>query len=62
MEVVDLVKPITKYAVLLKNKNDIKYELQKMLYFAKEGRPAQFSWICQMIYKDRNKSKKIKII
>ena len=39
MEVVDLVKPITKYAVLLKNKNDIKYELQKMLYFAKEGRP-----------------------
>ena len=39
MEVVDLVKPITKYAVLLKNKNNIKYELEKMLYFAKEGRP-----------------------
>lgn len=39
MEVVDIVKPITKYAVLLKDKNMIKYELQKMLYFAKEGRP-----------------------
>ena len=39
MEVVDLVKPITKYAVLLKNKNFIRYELEKMLYFAKEGRP-----------------------
>ena len=31
-EVVDLVKPITKYAVLLKDKNMIKYELEKMLY------------------------------
>jgi acetolactate synthase I/II/III large subunit len=39
MEVVDLVKPITKYAVLLKDKNLIRYELEKMLYFAKEGRP-----------------------
>ena len=39
MEVVDLVKPITKYAVLLKNKNMIRYELEKMLYYAKEGRP-----------------------
>jgi acetolactate synthase-1/2/3 large subunit len=39
MEVVDLVKPITKYAVLLKDKNKIRYELEKMLYFSKEGRP-----------------------
>ncbi len=39
MEVVDLVKPITKYAVLLKDKNLIRYELEKMLYYAKEGRP-----------------------
>ncbi|MDC0354205.1 thiamine pyrophosphate-binding protein [Candidatus Pelagibacter sp.] len=39
MEVVDLVKPITKYAVLLKDKNNIRYELEKMLHFAKEGRP-----------------------
>ena len=34
MEVVDLVKPITKYAVLLKDKNMIKYELEKMLYLS----------------------------
>ena len=39
MEVVDLVKPITKYAVLLKDKNKIRYELEKMLFCAKEGRP-----------------------
>ena len=38
MEVVNLVKPITKYAVLLKNKNKIRYELEKMLYLSKEGR------------------------
>jgi acetolactate synthase-1/2/3 large subunit len=39
MEVVDLVKPITKYAVLLKDKNKIRYELEKMLYYSREGRP-----------------------
>ena len=39
MEVVDLVKHITKYAVLLKDKNQIRYELEKMLHFSKEGRP-----------------------
>ncbi|MDC0533562.1 thiamine pyrophosphate-binding protein [Candidatus Pelagibacter sp.] len=39
MEVVDLIKPITKYAVLLKDKNDIRYELEKMLYISKDGRP-----------------------
>lgn len=38
MEVVDIVKPITKYATLLKDKNMIRYELEKMLYYAKEGR------------------------
>ena len=39
MEVVDLIKPITKYAILLKDKNDIRYELEKMLYISKDGRP-----------------------
>lgn len=38
MEVVDLVKPITKYATLVKNVNDIKYELDKAIYIANEGR------------------------
>ena len=39
MEVVDLVKPVTKYAVLLKNKNMIRYELEKLVYIATTGRP-----------------------
>lgn len=39
MEVVDLVKPVTKYAVLLKNKNMIRYELEKLIYIATSGRP-----------------------
>ncbi len=39
MEVVDLVSPITKYAVLLRDKNKIRYELEKMYYISKSGRP-----------------------
>ena len=39
MEVVDIVNPLTKYAVLLKDPNKIKYELEKMLYVAVSGRP-----------------------
>ena len=39
MEVVDIVKPITKYATLLKNPNRVKYELQKLVYYSKQGRP-----------------------
>ena len=39
MEVVDIVKPLTKYAVLLKKSTDIRYELEKMLYICKSGRP-----------------------
>ena len=38
MEVVDIVKPLTKYAVLLKDANKIKYELEKLIYYSKEGR------------------------
>ena len=33
------VKPITKYAVMIKDKNDIKYELDKAFYLATSGRP-----------------------
>ena len=39
MEVVDIVKPLSKYAVLLKDPKMIKYELEKLIYYAKEGRP-----------------------
>ncbi|WP_072679789.1 thiamine pyrophosphate-binding protein [Arcobacter sp. LA11] len=39
INIIDLVKPITKYAVLISDKNTIKYHLEKALYLAKEGRP-----------------------
>jgi len=39
INIVDLVKPITKYAVMITNKNSIKYHLQKAVYEAKSGRP-----------------------
>lgn len=38
-DVVAIVKPITKYAVLITDALDIKYELEKALYLAKSGRP-----------------------
>ena len=39
MDVVGIVKPITKYAVLLKDPKRIRYELEKLLYMATEGNP-----------------------
>ena len=38
MEVVNVVKPITKYAVLLDNPEKIRYELEKAVYLATTGR------------------------
>ena len=38
MDIVSIVKPITKYAVLLKNPEDIRYELEKAYYLATNGR------------------------
>ncbi len=38
INIVDLVKPITKYAVMITDKNSIKYHLQKAVYLAKSGR------------------------
>lgn len=38
MEVVNVVKPITKYAVLLDNPERIRYELEKAVYMATSGR------------------------
>ena len=37
--IVDIVKPITKYAVLVDNKEKIKYEFDKAFHYAREGRP-----------------------
>lgn len=39
VNIIDLVKPITKYAVMITDKNSIKYHLQKAVYEAKNGRP-----------------------
>lgn len=37
-DIVSIVRPITKYATMLTNKNDIAYELDKALYLATSGR------------------------
>lgn len=36
--IVDTVKPLTKYSVMVKNVKDIRYEVEKAIYIAKEGR------------------------
>lgn len=38
-EIVDIVKPITKYAKQITNAEEIRYELEKATYIAKSGRP-----------------------
>lgn len=38
MDVISVTNPITKYAKLLDNAEDIRYELEKAVYFAMEGR------------------------
>ncbi len=44
INIIDIVKPITKYAVMIKRKNEIKYHLEKAFYIAKTGRPGPV-WI-----------------
>ncbi|PIT88155.1 MAG: hypothetical protein COU29_04050 [Candidatus Magasanikbacteria bacterium CG10_big_fil_rev_8_21_14_0_10_36_32] len=39
LNVIDIVKPITKYAVTVENENEIKYYLEKAIYLATHGRP-----------------------
>ena len=38
-DIVDMVKPITKYAVLVSDAHNIRYELEKAVYLARSGRP-----------------------
>lgn len=38
-DIVDMVKPITKYAVLVSDAANIRYELEKAVFIAKTGRP-----------------------
>ena len=42
--IIDLIKPITKYSVMVKNKNDIKYHLDKAYYETSKDRPGPV-WI-----------------
>lgn len=39
LPIVDIVRPITKYAVMVKKPEEIKYHLGKAIYLAKSGRP-----------------------
>ena len=39
VNIVDIVRPVTKYAVMITDKNSIKFHLQKAVYEAKHGRP-----------------------
>ena len=39
INIVDIVRPITKYAVLIDDPNSIRYHFDKALYLAKHGRP-----------------------
>ncbi|WP_297943181.1 thiamine pyrophosphate-binding protein [uncultured Campylobacter sp.] len=39
VNIIDIVRPITKYAVMITDKNSIKFHLQKAIYEAKHGRP-----------------------
>jgi len=38
-DIVSIVKPITKYAKMITDKNDVRYELERAIHMAKEGRP-----------------------
>lgn len=38
-DIVSMVKPVTKYAVLVEKAEDLRYELEKAVHIAREGRP-----------------------
>ena len=44
INITDLVRPITKYAVIVTDKRNIKYHLKKAVYLARSGRPGPV-WI-----------------
>jgi acetolactate synthase-1/2/3 large subunit len=53
-DIVAMVKPITKYAVLVDDLHDVRYELEKALYLAQEGRkgPVLIDIPIDLQYKD----------
>ena len=44
INIIPIVKPLTKYAEIIKNPNDVKYILEKAFFYAKNGRPGPV-WI-----------------
>ena len=44
VDIVSIVKPITKYAVTVLDPNDIRYHLEKAIHLARSGRPGPV-WI-----------------
>ncbi len=44
INIVDIVQPITKYAVMVKDAQEIRYHLEKAVYLATHGRPGP-TWI-----------------
>jgi acetolactate synthase-1/2/3 large subunit len=44
INIVDIVKPITKYAVMVERPEDVIYEIQQAIYIANEGRPGP-TWV-----------------
>lgn len=44
LNIIDIVKPVTKYAVVVENPEDVRYHLEKGVYLAKSGRPGPV-WI-----------------
>jgi acetolactate synthase-1/2/3 large subunit len=44
INIVDIVEPVTKYAVMVTDKNKIRYHLEKAVHLAKSGRPGPV-WI-----------------
>ena len=55
-DIVSVVKPITKYAVLIDNIHDLRYELEKAAYLSEEGRkgPVLIDIPIDLQYKDMN--------
>ena len=39
VDIISIVKPITKYAVMIKNPSEVKYHIDKAIYIATHGRP-----------------------
>lgn len=64
VDIVSLVKPITKYALTIEKPQEIVYHLEKAIYFAKSGRPGPV-WLdipldVQSSFIDKSKLKKYK--